>query len=52
MSKKKVEEVEVVVEPVIETSNEKEELLALYNRLKELKVDRISNLENLIARCK
>jgi len=43
MFKKKKEEV------VVETKTEKEELLELYNRLIELKITRISDLENMIA---
>lgn len=41
---------ETVVEPAIYKLSEKDELLALYAKLKELNVRSISDLENLIAR--
>lgn len=48
--KKKI--VEETIEEVVEdtTNKEKEELLALYQKLKDMKIDRISDLENLISR--
>ena len=53
MIKKTKKEVEPIVEEVIATtSNEKEELLALYAKLKELGISRLSDLENKIANCK
>lgn len=49
--KEKTEEkaVEETVDPKVE---EKKELLALYDKLIELKIDRISDLTNKIANCK
>ena len=46
IKKKVVEEVEVP------KFSEKSFLLALYQELKDKKIDRISDLENLIANCK
>jgi len=48
MAKEKTTEEVKVAPPVKDT---KEELLALSNKLKELGIHRISELENLIARC-
>ena len=39
----------IIEEPIKETSK-KEELLALYNKLIELRITRIADLENLIAK--
>jgi len=49
LKKKKVEEIEEEIEEV-EVETEKEELLALYAKLKELGITRISDLEGMIAR--
>lgn len=46
----KIEEVEEVEEETSEKANaQKEELLALYEKLKELGITRIADLENKIA---
>lgn len=46
----KKEEKKEVSEVVVETTSDKEHLLALYEELKTLNVRSISDLENLIAR--
>ena len=49
---KATEVVEVVQEATINVTSEKDELLALYAKLKELGITRISDLENKISLCK
>ena len=56
MAKKKIEETleDIIVKPIevhmAKVNNEKEELLALYQTLKNLGINSIGDLENKIAR--